>query len=103
MNPGIPTCHSPYRIYQYHRGRPQDRAGLALDLRPEARRAQKFACLMLGEVADALFLANQRMEPAKLKATGHDLRYSQLEIALRHLLKKQPGAFKQLDSSIISV
>src|SRR5215203_3706089 len=44
------------------------------------------ARLMLGEVADALLLASQRMEPAKLKATGYDFRYPQLEGALRHLL-----------------
>ncbi|MDQ4106594.1 MAG: TIGR01777 family oxidoreductase [Actinomycetota bacterium] len=44
------------------------------------------ARLMLGEVADALLLASQRMEPAKLKATGYDFRYPELEGALRHLL-----------------
>ena len=42
--------------------------------------------IMLGEVADALLLASQRMEPAKLKATGYAFRYPQLEGALRHLL-----------------
>lgn len=46
------------------------------------------ARLMLGEVADALLLASQRMEPAKLKATGYVFRYPQLEGALRHLLGK---------------
>ncbi len=44
------------------------------------------ARIMLGEVADALLLASQRMEPAKLEATGYDFRYPQLEGALRHLL-----------------
>ena len=44
------------------------------------------ARVMLGEVADALLLASQRMEPAKLEATGYDFRYPQLEGALRHLL-----------------
>ena len=44
------------------------------------------ARVMLGEVADALLLASQRMEPARLKATGYDFRYPQLEGALRHLL-----------------
>ncbi len=44
------------------------------------------ARVMLGEVADALLLASQRMEPAKLKGTGYDFRYPQLEGALRHLL-----------------
>src|SRR5918997_3131740 len=32
------------------------------------------ARVMLGEVADALLLASQRMEPAKLEATGYDFR-----------------------------
>jgi uncharacterized protein (TIGR01777 family) len=44
------------------------------------------ARLMLGEVADALLLASQRMEPAKLKETGYEFRYPELEGALRHLL-----------------
>jgi uncharacterized protein len=37
------------------------------------------ARLALGEVADALLLASQRMEPAKLKETGYELRYLELE------------------------
>lgn len=44
------------------------------------------ARIMLGEVADALLLASQRMEPARLKETGYTFRYPQLEAALRHLL-----------------
>ena len=44
------------------------------------------ARIMLGEVADALLLASQRMEPAKLEATGYGFRHPQLEGALRHLL-----------------
>jgi uncharacterized protein len=44
------------------------------------------ARLALGEVADALLLASQRMEPAKLKETGYEFRYPELEGALRHLL-----------------
>lgn len=44
------------------------------------------ARVMLGEVADALLLASQRMEPAHLKETGYTFRYPQLEGALRHLL-----------------
>ncbi|MDP8950283.1 MAG: TIGR01777 family oxidoreductase [Actinomycetota bacterium] len=44
------------------------------------------ARLALGEVADALLLASQRMEPAKLKQTGYEFRYPELEGALRHLL-----------------
>jgi len=46
------------------------------------------ARLMLGEVADALLLVSQRMEPAKLKETGYEFRYPELEGALRHLLGK---------------
>ncbi len=46
------------------------------------------ARLMLGEVADALLLASQRMEPAKLKETGYEFRYPELEGALRHLLNR---------------
>jgi uncharacterized protein len=40
----------------------------------------------LGEVADALLLASQRVEPAKLKETGYEFRHPELEGALRHLL-----------------
>ena len=43
------------------------------------------ARLMLGEVADALLLASQRVEPAKLKEGGYEFRYPELEGALRHL------------------
>jgi uncharacterized protein len=46
------------------------------------------ARLMLGEVADALLLASQRVEPAKLKETGYEFRYPELEGALRHLLRR---------------
>ncbi|MCA1739566.1 MAG: TIGR01777 family oxidoreductase, partial [Actinobacteria bacterium] len=44
------------------------------------------ARLALGEVADALLLASQRMEPAKLKETGYEFRHPELESALRHLV-----------------
>jgi hypothetical protein len=44
------------------------------------------ARIMLGEVADALLLASQRMRPARLQATGYAFRHPQLEGALRHLL-----------------
>lgn len=47
------------------------------------------ARIMLGEVADALLLASQRMEPARLKETGYEFRYPELEGALRHLLGRQ--------------
>jgi uncharacterized protein (TIGR01777 family) len=42
----------------------------------------------VGGMADALLLASQRMEPAKLKASGYRFRYPELEGALRHLLGK---------------
>ena len=44
------------------------------------------ARLMLGEVADALLLASQRVEPAKLEESGYEFRFPQLEGALRHLI-----------------
>ncbi len=44
------------------------------------------ARLALGEMADALLLASQRMEPAKLAATSYSFRHPELERALRHLL-----------------
>ncbi len=44
------------------------------------------ARLMLGQVADELLLASQRVEPAKLRETGYTFRYPELEGALRHLL-----------------
>ena len=44
------------------------------------------ARLALGEVADALLLASQRIEPARLRETGYEFRYPELENALRHLL-----------------
>jgi uncharacterized protein (TIGR01777 family) len=42
--------------------------------------------IAIGEMADALLLASQRMEPARLKETGYHFRYPELEDALRHLL-----------------
>ena len=44
------------------------------------------ARLVLGEVADELLLASQRIEPVRLKETGYDFRYPELEGAFRHLL-----------------
>jgi uncharacterized protein len=41
---------------------------------------------VIGGMADALLLASQRIEPAKLKETGYGFRYPELEGALRHLL-----------------
>ncbi len=46
------------------------------------------ARLALGQVADALLLASQRVEPARLKETGYGFRLPDLEGALRHLLGK---------------
>lgn len=44
------------------------------------------ARLVLGQVADELLLASQRVEPAKLRESGFEFRYPELEGALRHLL-----------------
>ncbi len=44
------------------------------------------ARLAFGEVADALLLASQRVEPARLLASGYRFRFPDLEPALRHLL-----------------
>jgi len=47
------------------------------------------ACaLAFGEMADALLLSSQRVEPARLKTTGYQFEYSQLDGALRHILQK---------------
>lgn len=46
------------------------------------------ARIALGEVADELLLASQRIEPAKLVETGYSYRYPELGGALRHLLGK---------------
>lgn len=44
--------------------------------------------LALGrEMADALLLGGARVEPARLKATGYQFAYPELEGALRHVLK----------------
>ena len=44
------------------------------------------ARVVLGQAADELLLASQRIEPARLKETGYRFRYPELEAALRHLL-----------------
>ncbi len=46
------------------------------------------ARIALGEVADELLLASQRIEPAKLIETGYSYRYPELGGALRHLLRR---------------
>lgn len=43
--------------------------------------------LMFGEMADALLLSSQRVEPAKLKASAYAFKYSQLDAALQHVLR----------------
>jgi len=45
------------------------------------------ARLALGEMADELLLASQRVEPARLVATGYQFCFSDLEAALSHLLQ----------------
>lgn len=44
------------------------------------------ARLALGEMADELLLASQRVQPAKLLETGYEFRYPTVESALRHVL-----------------
>ena len=43
--------------------------------------------LMFGEMADALLLSSQRVEPAVLQTSGYSFQYPQLDGALRHVLK----------------
>ncbi|PWU22785.1 MAG: TIGR01777 family protein [Candidatus Rokuibacteriota bacterium] len=42
--------------------------------------------LMFGEMANAVLLASQRLNPARLLSSGYEFRYPELEPALRHLL-----------------
>ena len=44
--------------------------------------------LLFGEMADALLLSSQRVEPERLNASGYTFQYSELEKALPHVLKK---------------
>lgn len=46
------------------------------------------ARLVLGEMADELLLASARIEPARLLTTGYNFRHTELEKALRELLRK---------------
>ncbi|MBI1983064.1 MAG: TIGR01777 family protein [Acidobacteria bacterium] len=46
------------------------------------------ARLVFGQMGDELLLASQRVEPARLAATGFAFRYPKLEDALRHVLGK---------------
>jgi uncharacterized protein (TIGR01777 family) len=45
------------------------------------------ARLAFGEMADALLLSSQRVEPARLLASGYRFQFTELEGALRHLLQ----------------
>lgn len=42
--------------------------------------------LVFGEMADALLLSSQRVEPRRLKEAGYQFRHPQLESTLRHVL-----------------
>ena len=44
--------------------------------------------LVFGEMADALLLSSQRVEPEQLKKTGYQFQYSQLSEALGHALHR---------------
>jgi hypothetical protein len=46
------------------------------------------ARLAFGQMADELLLASQRVEPAKLVASGYPFQYSDLKKALRDILKR---------------
>jgi uncharacterized protein (TIGR01777 family) len=43
---------------------------------------------LMGEMADALLLSSQRVEPEKLRADGFNFRFRNLEESLRHVLRK---------------
>ncbi len=60
--------------------------------RPTIAAMPAFAArLVFGEMADALLLASQRVEPGRLLASGYRFRYPDLEPALRHLLDRRAG------------
>jgi uncharacterized protein (TIGR01777 family) len=46
------------------------------------------ARLLFGEMADELFLASARVEPARLMETGYQFQFPRLEQALNHLLSQ---------------
>ena len=43
--------------------------------------------LMFGEMADALLLASQRVQPTRLEASGFNFQFPEIEAALRHALQ----------------
>jgi NAD dependent epimerase/dehydratase family enzyme len=45
------------------------------------------ARLAFGEMGDALLLASQRVEPAKLVESGYQFRFPRLESALENILR----------------
>ena len=47
------------------------------------------ARLMMGEMADELLLASQRLKPEKLEDNGFQFQFPDLELSLRHLLGKK--------------
>jgi uncharacterized protein (TIGR01777 family) len=56
--------------------------------RPTLFPVPKFAMrLAFGEVSDIALLASQRVEPARLKASGYIFKYPELKAALSHILK----------------
>jgi len=55
--------------------------------RPSFMPAPAFALrLALGEMADALLLNSERVQPSVLQSTSYPFRFSDLEVALRHML-----------------
>lgn len=57
--------------------------------RPTLFPVPKFALrLAFGEMADTALLSSQRVEPARLKASGYVFKYPELKEALRHVLKE---------------
>jgi NAD dependent epimerase/dehydratase family enzyme len=57
--------------------------------RPTLLSVPAFAArLAFGEMADALLLASARVEPARLNEAGFEFKHTNIEDALRHLLKK---------------
>ncbi|HLI34210.1 MAG TPA: TIGR01777 family oxidoreductase [Terriglobia bacterium] len=57
--------------------------------RPTLLRMPGFAArLTFGEMADALLLASQRADPARLRASGYPFRFPELRSALEHILTR---------------
>lgn len=60
--------------------------------RPAMFRMPGFALrLIFGEMADGVLLASQRVEPAKLEASGYQFRYPELRGALENILGEVPA------------